>query len=76
MNKRAEELATEYANSVMLSVNHRGDVRDAFWDGYEQGEKETIERAVKWLEEALQFGIHPCNGHSTVEQFKEAMEEE
>ena len=37
---RAEEKATEYANSVMLSVNHRGDVRDAFWDGYEQAEKE------------------------------------
>ena len=44
---RAEEKATEYANSVMLSVNHRGDVRDAFWDGYEKAEKDLGWHSVK-----------------------------
>lgn len=73
---RAEEKAKEYANNFMLSVDHENDVRDAYWDGYSQAEKDTINRAVEWLEQALSFGIHPCNGHSTVMQFKEAMEKE
>ena len=50
--------------------------RQLFIEGYEQAERDTIGRAVEWLEQALSFGIHPCNGHSTVMQFKEAMEKE
>lgn len=41
----AEEKANEYANKTILSVNHRGDVKDAFWDGYEQAEKDL---ALTW----------------------------
>lgn len=37
---KAEEKANEYAEKVMLCVNHRLDVRDAYWDGYEQAEKD------------------------------------
>lgn len=51
MSKRAEEKAKEYANKTILSVNHRGDVNDAFLDGYEEAEQDTIERAIAWLKE-------------------------
>ena len=42
---KAKEKANEYAEKVMLSVNHRLDVRDAYWDGYEQAEKDL---ALTW----------------------------
>ena len=51
MSKRAEEKAKEYANKTILSVNHRGDVNDAFLDGYEEAEQDTIEKAIAWLKE-------------------------
>lgn len=40
MNK-AEELGKEYAENVMLTVDHRGDVEDAYICGYEQAEKDN-----------------------------------
>lgn len=40
MNK-AEELGKKYAENVMLTVDHRGDVYEAFIDGYEQAEKDN-----------------------------------
>ena len=42
---RAEKLAREYSEKVMLCVDHRIDVRDAYWDGYEQAEKDF---ALTW----------------------------
>ena len=42
---RAEEKAREYAENTMLSVDHRMDVRDAYWDGYEQAEQDF---ALTW----------------------------
>lgn len=64
---KAEEKANEYAEKVMLCVNHRLDVRDAYWDGYEQAEKdlaltwedvETINRLTS--EVCSEFFGDPC----------------
>ena len=33
---KAEERAREYAENTMLSVNHKADILDAYWEGYEQ----------------------------------------
>ena len=48
---KAEEKAEEYADRFVYTINHRRDVKEAFWDGYAQGKKETIDKAVKWLQE-------------------------
>ena len=45
---KAEEKANEYADNCMLSVNHKCDVRDAYWDGYEQAMKDAEERIRNW----------------------------
>ena len=47
MSKRAEEKAREYASNCMLTVNHEGDVYDAFLEGYEQAEKDLALRDGK-----------------------------
>lgn len=60
MSKRAEEKAKEYANKTILSVNHREDAKDAFWDGYEEAEQDTIERAIAWLKEYANNYIVNC----------------
>ena len=80
---RAEEYAgkrfgfdTPPTRKDRLYRREDSDLFDACCEGYEQAEKDTINRAVEWLEQALSFGIHPCNGHSTVMQFKETMEKE
>ena len=67
---RAEEKAKEYANNFMLSVDHENDVRDAYWDGYSQAEKDTIDRACKWLIDTGYANI------IAFERFKEAMGKE
>lgn len=70
MSKRAKEKALkaydeEWPESLRL----------AFQEGYEQSEKDTIERACKWLEQALTHGCHPCSGSRFVIEFRKAMEE-
>lgn len=90
MSKRAKEAALKAypdkvfrykkigdADGVMTgeSVISQQYIRDYFIEGYEQGEKETIERACKWLEQALTHGCHPCSGSRLVIEFKQAMEE-
>jgi hypothetical protein len=58
---RAKELAKEYAENVMLCVDHRSDVYDAFIDGYEQAEKDNelswddIEKVCLIAREVHQF---------------------
>lgn len=63
---RAEEKATEYANSVMLSVNHRGDVRDAFWEGYELAEKDlgwhSVDECLPEIDEEVIALTNQMNG--------------
>ena len=44
---RAEELGKEYAENVMLTVDHRGDVEDAYICGYEQAEKDN---ELSWMD--------------------------
>jgi hypothetical protein len=38
---RAKELAKEYAENVMLCVDHRSDVYEAYYEGYQQAEKDN-----------------------------------
>jgi len=38
---KVEEQAKEYAENVMLTVDHRSDVEDAYICGYEQAEKDN-----------------------------------
>ena len=48
--------------------------RNAFIKGYEQAEKDTIERAVAWLKDYVKyFELYDEKG---VKEFKKAMEEE
>ena len=55
----AKELAKEYAENVMLCVDHRSDVYDAFIDGYEQAEKdneltwEDMKRIIKYYQDIM-----------------------
>ena len=58
MSKRAEEAALETYPVQLIRTNfdtHEFDeniqAREVYIQGYEQAEKETIERAAKWLEE-------------------------
>ena len=48
----AEELGKEYAENVMLTVDHRGDVEDAYICGYEQAEKD-LELSWRDIEQIL-----------------------
>lgn len=69
MSKRAEELAKEYADKKLQTVDPElwetgytryrkmsirimdgSDVEQAYQDGYEQGEKDTIELAQLWVD--------------------------
>lgn len=52
-----------------------------FKAGYEQGQKETIERAVKWLKENAEDYVFTCLGKEKLQSrlwddLKKAMEEE
>ena len=38
---KAKQRAKEYAENVMLTVDHRSDVEEAYIDGYEQAEKDN-----------------------------------
>jgi len=49
---KAEERAKEYAENVMLCVDHRSDVYEAFIDGYEQAE-EDLELTWRDIEQIL-----------------------
>ena len=56
MSKRAEEAAlkaypkeTRDKNGIVIDIGHPQWIRDYYIKGYEQAEKDTIERAVEWL---------------------------
>ena len=57
MNKRAEQRALEAYPAPQLEgcsnilYDLEGGHREGFVNGYEQAEKDTLERVVKWLEE-------------------------
>ena len=89
MSKRAEEKALEaypvkmtplvyqdlidqFGGKTDIDVNTYP--RCLFQEGYEQAEKEVIERAVAWLKDYVKyFEIYDEKG---IEEFKKAMEEE
>lgn len=88
MSKRVEEAAKEiYKDGIELFgrrdksgnlVIHPeimvGILRNAATRGYEQAEKDTIERAAAWLKDYVKyFELYDEKG---VEEFKKAMEEE
>ena len=88
MSKRSEDAALKaYPPKFVTQKRHpkrmqsekvdvHAPVREIFRRAYQQAEKDTIERAVEWLEKSLQFGVHPCSGASFIEQFKREMEED
>lgn len=66
MSKRAEQAAlTAYPSDIYSGGKS---CRRAYKDGYEQAEKDTIERAWEWLTSQT--------GERTFEDFRKAMEEE
>ena len=50
--EKCKVLAKEYAENVMLCVDHRSDVYEAFTDGYEQAEKD-LELTWRDIEQIL-----------------------
>lgn len=54
MSKAKERALEVYPRSEKYTTTQRlivNDLRDGFIQGYEQAEKETIERAIAWLKE-------------------------
>lgn len=68
MSNRAEEKAQEYEKSLDYYHYTSDNPSVAYQKGYEQAEKETIERAWEWMTSA--------KGEHTFEDFRKAMEEE
>lgn len=58
---------------MSFQVMSGGDVEEAYQDGYEQAEKDTIERALSWLKYAQEKHM-TLDG--TIAYFKAVMEEE
>lgn len=78
MSKRAEEAALEICPPVIVK-DEDGSLDDLTYmartwvqRGYEQAEKETIERAVKWLEENV-WEFTGLDFQILTESFKNAM---
>ena len=75
MSKRAEEAALKVysdktVNGVLLNYEEQ---RRLFQEGYEQGEKDTVKRAIEWMEYAKEIGM---TFDGTIKYFKAIMEEE
>lgn len=75
MSKRAEEAALKVysdktVNGVLLNYEEQ---RWLFQEGYEQGEKDTVKRAIEWMEYAKEIGM---TFDGTIKYFKAIMEEE
>lgn len=75
MSKRAEAASLRaYPHFTAENITEVTNARHIFAKGYEQAEKDTIERAVTWLKEYIKyFEFYDEKG---VEGFKNAMEEE
>ena len=68
MSKRLEEIAEEVLDGVFGKVPHSPQYKTLVMLGYEQAEKDTIERAWEWLTSQ--------EGERTFDDFRKAMEEE
>ena len=78
MSKRAEIAAYNYAKENGTLGYDYNQIYDAAKNGYEQAEKDTIERAAKWIMEfenqlKVRFRITDTE---FLEQFRKEMEEE
>lgn len=73
-DKIDKELATNLSEVERWEfLGEQADRRDGFRLGYKTGEKETIERGVKWFNEHFTF---PGMAQQTfIEDFRKAMEE-
>lgn len=71
---RAEIAAWEaYPDDRFISEEYSSMCRGFYQEGYEQAEKDTIERAVAWLKDYVKyFELYNEKG---MEEFKKAMEE-
>lgn len=79
MSKRAEQKALEAYPAERGHLHDRPFQREGFVKGYEQAEKDTIERVCKWLKKNATY-IHPRTGRETciinLNALREAMEDE
>lgn len=79
MSKKAEEKALkEYpVDMTPLGDDNRAG-REAYVKGYEQAEKDMIERACRWMlgNLATYFGHSPVYQQDMINDFRKAMEEE
>ena len=76
MSKRAEEAAWKWATENNVDPFSMG---QAYGIGYEQAEKDTIERALDWLMAHTKSYAGPIEDPfwtMFIEHFKKAMEEE
>ena len=70
---RAEERAKAYEESLDYYHCMNDWPSIAYREGYEQAEKDTIERAIDWLKDYVKyFEIYDEKG---IEEFRKAMEE-
>lgn len=88
MSKRAEEKALEAYPELLsgsifgpLPVDLNKACREKYQEGYEQAEKDTIERAVAWLKDNAEDYAFTCLGKEKLQSrlwddLKQAMEEE
>lgn len=82
MSKRSEEAAMK-AYPVVIEEHTERDLnkprRLSYINGYEQAEKDTIERACEWMEKNIRLP-HPRKGTDecivNLNAFRKAMEEE
>ena len=82
MNKRAEEMALKAYPiqdhrkifGFSLEYSYILNRREAFQEGYEQAEKDTIERACKWIG-SLDNGDRIADVKALVNAFRNEMEE-
>lgn len=70
LNKADEVYQKDYSTGEYC---HEQSFKWGFQEGYEQGEKDTVKRAIEWMEYAKEIGM---TFDGTIKYFKAIMEEE
>lgn len=80
MSKRAEDEANKAFPGAMVTVCARGNkfqagpiLRHGFIRGYEQAEKDTLERAIEWWRPRLQVMTRTGLTEGIIEEFRNGM---
>lgn len=78
MSKRAEEMALKAYPEETRFVRDYNQLakRQIYQQGYEQGEKDMIERACEWWYQRIAYVFGNSLTKNIAEEFKQAMEEE